>query len=136
VEPETEGPERQPVEREEGLGRTPAYVAFGVGAVGMALGTAAGILALGKRADLSAVCDGSRCPPNQEPSIDKYHRLSWASGVGFGVGLAGAASGLVFLLTSQEREPQNRVSHRSVQLFAGPCIVGGSPILGLRGDFE
>ena len=124
-------PPSRPVEPEPDK-RTPRilmYAAFGVGGAGIAVGSVTGILALQKYSDLSKTCTGDRCPPSQQSKIDSYHRVSWTSGVGFGVGLAGAAAGLTLLLTQRGAGSEERVAQPKLQLYAGPGVAG------LRGSF-
>ena len=116
---EDRGPARDP---------TLTYVALGVGAAGIVAGSVTGIIALKKRSDLAEVCPGGRCPTAQQPEIDSYHRWSWISGISFGVGLAGAAAGLVLLLTD-DGGASAQSAPASVQLYAG---LGEA---GIKGEF-
>jgi hypothetical protein len=74
---------------------TPMYVAFGVAGAGLVVGGVTGALALAKRSSLSDAChsDGA-CQSNQKDVVSSYHTLGTVSGVGFAVGVAGAAAGL------------------------------------------
>ncbi len=105
------------------------YVALGVGGLGIAVGSVAGALALKKHAKLTDVCPSGTCPMDQQPAIDQYHRLSWVSGVGFVVGIAGAATGTV-LLVKEMRADSARSSRARLELFAAPGHTG------LRGTFQ
>jgi hypothetical protein len=85
-----------------GQSRTLTYVAFGIGAVGIITGTVTGILALGRRAELKRECESNgRCAPYLAGHIANYNTLGTVSGIGFGVGLAGAAAGVTLLLTEE-----------------------------------
>jgi hypothetical protein len=80
--------------------RVPAYIAFGVGAVGLGVGAVFGILALGKKSDLDSACKDKVCPSAaQQDTIDSGKKLGAVSTVGFVVGIAGAGVGGVLLLS-------------------------------------
>jgi hypothetical protein len=101
------------------------YIALGVGAAGLAVGAVTGVMALGVRSDLAEECPNDKCKPANEDEAarmederSEYRTLGTISGIGFGIGLAGAAAGVVLLLTSPE---------------AGASPSGGSitPVIGL-----
>lgn len=126
----TTGTTDQPpaVDRGEQWQRPLTYAAFGVGGAGLFVGSVTGILALRKHSDLAEVCPGSECPPSQQSAIDAYHRLSWVSGVGFTVGLAGAATGVVLWLKQRDRtgtEPTAAPRLR-LDLTPGAAVVRGT----------
>jgi hypothetical protein len=87
----------------EGTGprnRLPAYVALGVGAVGLGVGAIFGIVALGKKSDLDSACSNKVCPSaSQQDTIDSGKTFGTISTVGFVVGVVGAGVGTVLLLT-------------------------------------
>jgi len=75
--------------------RTPAYVAFGVGAAGLVVGGVSGALWLGKHSTLKAHCPSpDTCPPAYQDTVNAYDTLGIVSGVGFAVGVAGVATGV------------------------------------------
>jgi len=79
--------------------RTPAYVAFGVGAAGLVVGGVSGILWLGKRSTLNAHCPTrDECPPEYKDTVNAYDTLGIVSGTGFAVGVAGVATGVTLWL--------------------------------------
>ena len=86
-----------PTKDSGGSNRTPAYLALGVGGTGIVIGAVTGFLALQKRSDLNSACSGSTCPPSEQSNLNSYHSLGLISGIGFGVGIAGAATGFVLL---------------------------------------
>jgi hypothetical protein len=109
-------------------------VAFGVGGAGIATGLVTGILALGIRSDLLAECPDLKCRPDTseeeqrlEDDRSRYRTLGTVSGIGFGVGIAGAAAGLALLLT--EDEPKATESSRLFVPYVGPNDIG------VRGSF-
>lgn len=84
---------------EEAPSRVPAYVALGVGGAGIAVGAVAGVLALSQAADVKSRCDGDRCLASDAASKDAAYTKGWVSTIGFGVGAAGVAVGVVLLAT-------------------------------------
>jgi hypothetical protein len=76
----------------------PAIVAFGVGGAGLAFGAVTGGLALGEDGTLEDVCPTpSSCPAEEQGRIDRAETLAALSTVGFVVGGAGLAAGVVLL---------------------------------------
>lgn len=119
------GPASPMQDKKPGQDRTLTYVALGVGGVGIVVGSVTGILALNKRSDLTAAgCADGRCPAYLQPEIDSYHTFSWVSGISFGVGLAGAATGLVLLLTEGGGGSAAESTPARLQLYAGPGEAG------------
>ncbi|HYQ01731.1 MAG TPA: hypothetical protein VER96_23820 [Polyangiaceae bacterium] len=75
--------------------RTPAYVAFGVGAAGLVVGGVSGALWLGKHSTLKKYCPTpDTCPADYQDTVAAYDTLGIISGVGFAVGIAGVATGV------------------------------------------
>jgi hypothetical protein len=93
----------------------PAWVAFGIGGAGLVVGSVTGVLALGARSNLADRCPSGTCKPadNSEAhslrsDLSRYHAFGTVSGVGFVVGIAGAATGAVLLITgSRESAPES-----------------------------
>jgi hypothetical protein len=80
--------------------RVPAYVALGVGAVGLGVGAVTGIIALGKKSDLDGACKNKVCPSSaQQDTIDSGKTFGTVSTIGFAVGIVGVGVGTVLLLT-------------------------------------
>ena len=103
------------------------FIAFGVGGVGLGVGVVTGLMALGARSDLDASCPSGVCVPNDERDraalqrdLDRYHSLGTISGIGFGVGLAGAITGTVLLVTGSSGEGEAA----AIAPVAGPGFVG------------
>jgi hypothetical protein len=107
--------------------KVPAFIAFGVGAAGLVVGSIFGAMALSDANGLKGVpgCPAS-CPSSAQSKIDSLHRDQWASDVGLGVGIVGLAVGAVLFLTSHAPEEPPATSLR---LDVGPGVVG------LRGQF-
>jgi hypothetical protein len=116
--------------------RTWIYVAFGAGAAGLVTGAVTGILALGVRSDIEAECPNLECAPANpaqlayfESQRDKYHLLGTVSGIGFVVGIAGAAAGTALLVM----QPKDAAKTSSARTELTPYIGLGS--LGVSGRF-
>ena len=70
--------------------RVPAFVAFGIGAAGLAVGTVSGLLAFGKKGDVSQACRGddtSGCA-SQTNTGNRYADISTGAFIGGGVAVA------------------------------------------------
>lgn len=82
-------------------------LAFGIGAAGFAVGGVAGVAALNEKASLNDHCDeNNRCPPQYQGDLDSLNRNAAISTMGFGIGIAGAVTGAVLLLSGgRAREP-------------------------------
>ena len=76
------------------------FVAFGVGAVGLGVGAVTGLIVGSKSSDLTKNCrsDGA-CPSSQDSTLSSANTLATVSTIGFIVGGAGVAAGVVLLLT-------------------------------------
>ena len=86
--------------------RSPSYVAFGAGGVGLVVGGVTGILALSKRSTLSKACDPSGvCTKNEQGTLNAYHSFGTVSAVGFGLGVIGIGTGLALWLLNNDSRP-------------------------------
>jgi hypothetical protein len=90
-------PHPQDARRPEPGSRVPAYVAFGVGGVGVILGAITGVLSLSKVSDLRQSCPGNQCSPAEQGSISSAQSFGTVSTVGFVLGGLGVATGTVLL---------------------------------------
>ena len=110
----------------------PAYVALGIGAAGVVVGSITGALAFSKASD----CPNKVCPTQDK--LDGAKSMATISTVTFGVGLAGVAVGTILLLTnhSSEAAPANANANARPQakLTVQPWI--GVSSLGLMGSFQ
>jgi hypothetical protein len=94
----TTGPTQPPADTAPKKNNTLAYVALGVGGVGLVVGGVTGFLALGKKSDLKD-CVGNSCPSSQKDTLDSAKSMATISTVGFTVGFVGVGVGVVLLLT-------------------------------------
>jgi hypothetical protein len=114
--------------------RIGAYAAFGVGAVGLGLGTVFLLKAGSKRSDADALCNGPNgtCPSDKKAEIEQLDAdaksASTLSVVGFAVGGVGIAAGVVMLIMSGKSESS---------AAAGPALYPwvGANAAGLAGRF-
>ena len=109
---------------------TPAYVAFGVGGVGLVLGSVTGALAFSKASD----CPDKVCPTQDK--LDSAKSMATVSTISFGVGIAGVAVGTILLLTGNKSEAAPAAAHaRSLRKVAVQPWFGVNSI-GLAGSFQ
>ncbi len=99
-----------------------AYVGFGVGAAGIAVGSVAGLMSLSKASDAKDQCRENQCPPSASDDIDGAKTLATVSNVGFGVGIAGVAVG-VYALVTAGRE-RTAAGARRIEPLVGARFVG------------
>lgn len=109
----------------------PMWTAFGVGAAGLTFGTITGILFLDKHGKLVDKCpNDNRCDPKDGAEKaelismrSSYRTMGTLSGIGFGLGVAGAATGVVMLLTNPKRSEAPRTGFMLAPVV-GPDRVG------------
>jgi hypothetical protein len=107
--------------------RIPAFVAFGVGGVGIAVGSVFGIMALGTKSSLDNACPNKKmCPPSSQSDIDALNTRAAVSSIGFGVGVVGLAVGAVLLVTAHGSEARAAALHVKPWLGLGAAGVGGT----------
>ena len=94
------GPEHSP----SGAGRTWGYVAGGIGVAGLAVGTVTGLMSMSKKKIVDDNCSGAVCNEQGVSAADDGKTLGTISTVGFGIGIAGLATGVVLLLTAPKAE--------------------------------
>ncbi|MBS2019189.1 MAG: hypothetical protein JST00_40350 [Deltaproteobacteria bacterium] len=111
--------------------RLPAYIAFGVGGAGVLIGGISGLVAVGKKSDLSDACPNNVCPSAaSQDVIDSGKSAATVSTVGFVIGGLGIATGVVLLLT-------NGMGSSSGKPAAGPTVrpLVGAGQAGVAGTF-
>jgi hypothetical protein len=101
AEPDTGAPKRS-------TRKTIGMVALGVGGAGLVLGAVTGGLAIGKHGALKEACGDGPCAASQQGNVDAYHLMGTLSTVGFIVGGASAATGVILLLTAPRAQPVNQ----------------------------
>jgi hypothetical protein len=107
--------------------RVPSFLALGVGAAGVAVGSVAGILAMSAASGAKSHCQGTTCTPDAQSGIDNSKTLALVSDVGFLVGAAGAAFGLGLLLSAPSAPSSTATT--ALKLVVGPATVGFSGVL-------
>jgi hypothetical protein len=99
--------------------RTVGWVSLGVGAAGLAVGTATGILVAVKYGSLSNDCPNRQCGPEHWSASNSYATMRTVSTVGFVVGAVGVAAGVTLLLTSPKERPTGNLA-----LYVAPASAG------------
>jgi len=105
--------------------RTWAYVAGGVGVVGLATFAIAGAMARSTYDDLNSACHGGPCPPDKAGEISSGKTKETIANAGLAVGLLGVAAGAtLFVLSMPKSAPA-----------ANAAVLVGPGWMGLRGDW-
>jgi len=107
------------------------YAGFGVGAVGLVVGSVAGILTLSKKDTASQKCQDFKCPPAAYDDLDAANGMATISTVGFVVAGIGATVGVIGLIVGGGKAAPKSpaASAASVTPWIGPGSAG------LRGAF-
>jgi hypothetical protein len=77
------------------------YGGFGVGAVGVLVGSITGLVSIAETSSVKAQCAGNACPLSSQGGLSSARGFGVASDVFFGLGIAGAGVGLVTLVASK-----------------------------------
>jgi hypothetical protein len=128
--PDPEPPE--PVAEHSGSGngmRTTGFVVGGAGIVGIALGAAFGLRAIGLKNDSDPHCTGTLCDAQGLSDRNDAQSSATISTIGFTVGLAATAAGVVLVLVS----PRKTTPERTVSLALSPAVGPGAGGLSLGG---
>jgi hypothetical protein len=128
--PPAAGTEVSPPPEAAGKSNTPAYVAFGIGAAGLVVGSVTGALAFSKASD----CPDKVCATQDK--LDSAKSMATVSTITFGIGLAGVAVGTILLLTNHKSEaaPAQAKAPPEPRLAVHPWL--GVSSLGLMGTFQ
>jgi hypothetical protein len=101
--------------------RTPAYVAGGVGVLGLVTFAVFGSLEKSTYNDLKSTCQGGPCPASSADDISKGRSQQTIANVGLAVGLVGAATGAVLYVVSI---PAKAPTSARAGVVVGPGFVG------------
>ncbi|HYO96677.1 MAG TPA: hypothetical protein VER33_19330 [Polyangiaceae bacterium] len=109
---------------------TAAYVAWGVGGVGIGLGAAFGLITLNDKSELDERCGaGGVCPKSERGAIDAAKRSGNISTVAFGIGGVGLVLGTVLFLAAGGDADEKSATATPAR-FAG--LSNGRAMLGPR----
>lgn len=109
------------------------YIGMAVAGTGVIVGTVSGLLSLSKASDAKSQCQGNICPYAAKSDADAAIDLAHVSDVSFGVGLVGAAVGIIGLLASPNGGTEGAAA-KSQRSAVQPWI--GYNHLGLSGRFH
>jgi len=99
--------------------RTAAYISWGVGAVGVGVGAAFGVMALNGKSDLDGQCTDNNCPHSSGDAVDSAKRNGNISTIAFAVGGAGLLLGTVLYFSSGNGPTEAHASSAPARGFAG-----------------
>ena len=100
-------------------GRPLAYVALGVGVLGLGLGTYTGLVALHHKSNLDSACHPD-CPPTSADDLSGFRSNRTVSWVSYGVGIASTAAGIVLLTLGK---PEHE--HVAIRALPSGIQIGG-----------
>lgn len=89
---------------------------FGLGVVGVAIGTITGLSSISKVDDVKKDCNGNSCPPSREDDLDSARSLGTVSTIAFiagGIGIGAGVLGLVLLGKQNNEPPPAAARHRA-----------------------
>jgi hypothetical protein len=95
-----------------------------VGGVGLAVGAATGVIAMGKTSDLKDKCDDGQAGNCSSSDIDSAKTMATVSTVGFGVGAAAILVGAILLATSGHKEQPAAQLKPSLRPYLGVKSAG------------
>ena len=108
--------------------RAAAYVSWGVGAAGVGVGTAFGVMAMKGKSDLDGQCQDNSCPPSSSASVDSAKRNGNISTIAFAVGGAGLVLGTVLYFSIGSGSAETHASSTPARGFAG--LTRGRAMIG------
>lgn len=115
-----------------------AYVAWGVGLVGVGVGSAFGIMTLKDKHDLNGQCTNNDCPSSSRDAVDSAKRNGNISTVAFGVGAAGLVLGTVLYFSvggsSADAHAKSAPARGFAGLTRGRAMIGPGSVQ-LAADF-
>lgn len=119
-----EAPAEKAAPKQSGGSNTLAYVALGVGVVGVGVGAFMGLQAKSTKSDIDAKCPNGVCSEDQRDLYDKGKTQANISTAGFIVGAVGLGVGTVLLLTGGKGNVEGKAAARRVTPYVGPEHVG------------
>lgn len=103
------------------------YTAFGIGAAGLLTGSVAGAVLISRKSTVDRYCTGRVCTQEGYEAARGVGTLDTLANVGFAVGGAGIALGLVLLFTSESpREPAPEMGSLELDLDVSRLGVRGT----------
>jgi hypothetical protein len=114
-----------------------AYVAWGMGVVGVGVGSAFGLIAMKDKHDIVARCGSDSCTADSSQSLNNAKRSGNISTIAFGVGGAGLVLGTVLYFTvggSSQETGKAAPEHRFAGLTRGRAMIGPGSVQ-LAADF-
>jgi hypothetical protein len=114
-----------------------AYVSWGVGLVGVGVGTAFGLITLKDKHNLNDSCTSNVCPTSSRDSVDTAKRSGNISTIAFGVGGVGLVLGTVLYFSvggSSDAQAASHTHHGFAGLEHGRALVGPGSVQ-LAADF-
>ena len=101
--------------------RPAAYIATGVGVIGVGTFAAFGLMNSATHDRLATSCPDNRCPPGAADDIDTGRMQQTIANVGLIVGIVGIVSGVtLFVVSAPKKAPAT-------------AVIGGPGWIGLRG---
>ena len=139
--PPSEGPLRADAAETSALDEpdyTAAYVAWGVGAAGVVVGSVLGLVAISGKNDLEAECDGNLCPESSRDRLDSARSAGTAATISFAVGGLGLGLG-TFLYFNAAPSNSERAARRATQQASAPSWSASAWVglgrVGVSGEF-
>lgn len=114
-----------------------AYVSWGIGAVGIGVGTAFGIMTLKDKHDLNGQCSANTCPASSRDAVDSAKKNGNISTIAFGVGGAGLLLGTVLYFSMGNTSNAGHASSHGQSvagLHNGRALIGPGAVQ-LAADF-
>ncbi len=104
--------------------RTWAYVAGGIGAAGIIVGSITGGLAIGGKSTMDDNCNGEACNHEGKEAADETQALALVSTIGFPVGLAGLAAGTALWLLSPSQDGAAATGRLQIEPLVSQSMIG------------
>lgn len=115
-------------------GRTGLYVAGGIGVIGLAVGAITGGMAMSKTSFIEEHCPNKKCLDLEgKEAVGDAQRFAMVSTIGFGVGIAGAATATILALVSGGADEKKKQAKGVQATVMGIDTTGA--MLGMKGAF-